>query len=84
MARSIVGNRETSGSDQRPIARSVTAIDDRSYEQSHHPVTERTINHATADPRSSTTGGSIMHNWWYDHVSSICDRLRFGITGLKL
>ena len=55
MARSIVGNRVTSGSDQppivrnshcarRPIARSIVASGDRSYDQSRRPVTDRTIN----------------------------------------
>ena len=24
-----------------------------------------------------------MHDWWYDHVRPICDRLRFGIAGYK-
>ena len=38
------GNHATSGSDQRPIVRSVIAPDDRSYDQSWHPTTDRTIN----------------------------------------
>ena len=44
MARSIVGNRATSGSDQRPIERSVIAFDDRSFAQSWRPAIDRTIN----------------------------------------
>ena len=44
MARSIVGNCATSGSDQRPIVRSVIALDDRSYDHSGRPATDRTIN----------------------------------------
>ena len=41
MARSVVGNRETSGSDHRPIVRSSC---DRLHDQSWHPATDRTIN----------------------------------------
>ena len=44
MARSVVGNRATSGSDHRPIVRSVIASDDLSYNQSSRPATDRTIN----------------------------------------
>ena len=55
MARAIVGNRATSGSDKRPTDvraivtaggrwydQSIVASCDRSYEQSWHPVTDRT------------------------------------------
>ena len=44
MTRSVVGNRATSGRDDRPIARSVIGPDDRSYDQSWHPATDRTSN----------------------------------------
>ena len=81
IARAIVGNGATSGSDQRPTVRSIVTAGDRWYEQSLHPAIDRTSNRATTDPRSPTTGGATMHDWWYDNVSPICDRLRFGTAG---
>ena len=65
----------------RSIVRPTVATYDQSYDQSWHQTTDRTINCATSNPRPSTTGGVTMHDWWYDHVRSICDRLRFGIAG---
>ena len=76
----------------RSIVRPIVATYDRSYDQSWHQTTDRTINRsivrpivrsirATTDPRSSTTGGATMHDWWYDRVRPICDRLRFGSAG---
>ena len=50
MARSIVGNSATNGSDQRPIVRSVTAPDDRSYDQSWRPTTDCTLNRGVQRP----------------------------------
>ena len=46
MARAIVGNRATSGSDQRPtdIRSIVTAATDGTINRSLHPVTDRTSN----------------------------------------
>ena len=44
MARSVVGNRATSGSDHRFFRRSIIASDDRSYDQSWCRVTDRSIN----------------------------------------
>ena len=52
MVRSIVVNRATSGSDQRPmydqllrpIVRAIVASCDRAYDQSWHPTTDGTIN----------------------------------------
>ena len=42
---------------RRAILRSIVAPDDRSCDQAWGPMTtDRTINRATADPRSSTTG----------------------------
>ena len=51
-----------------PSVRKIVAPDDRWYDQSW-------------GPRSSTTGGATMHDWWYDHVRHICVRLWFGIAG---
>ena len=50
MARSTVGNLVTSGSDQRPIVRSVIAPDDRSYDQSWGPTIDRMINRCNLRP----------------------------------
>ena len=51
------------------------------HHQSSGSTTSCTTNRATGDPRSPTTGGATMHDWWYDHVRPICNRLRFGISG---
>ena len=50
MSRSIVGNRASSGSDHRPIVRLIIASDDRSYDQSCCPATDRTITRAARRP----------------------------------
>ena len=59
MARSVIGNRATNGSDygdtelgsdHRPIVRSVIAPDDRSYDQSWGPTIDRTINRFNIQP----------------------------------
>ena len=50
MARSVVGNRATSGSYQRPIVTSVIALDDRSYDQSWRQATDRTIDRGVRRP----------------------------------
>ena len=50
MAVSVVGNCATSGSDHRPIVRSLIASDDRSYDQSSCCVTDRTINSSILRP----------------------------------
>ena len=58
MVRSIVVNRATSGSDQRPmydqllrpIARAIVASCDRAYDQSWHPTTDGTINRGIQRP----------------------------------
>ena len=78
----------------RSIVRPIVATYDRSYDQSWHQTTDRTINRSIVRPivRSIVRlpirdhpqdGGVTMHDWWYDHVRPICDRLRFGIAGYK-
>ena len=72
---------------RRHIIRSIVAFDDRSYDQSSHPVSDRSYDqsfHPATDRtinQSSTTCCATNHDWWYDHVIPICDRLRFGIAG---
>ena len=51
MTRAIVGNRVTSVSNQRPMYdQSIVAYCDRSYEQSWHPVIDRTSTRGTRRP----------------------------------
>ena len=80
--------------DLRPIVRSIVATYDRSYDRSWRPTIDRTIDRGDLrpivrsivrliDPRSCTTGGATIHDWWYDHVRPLCDLLRFGIAGQK-
>ena len=49
MARSLVRNSATSGSNHLPIVRSIIASDDRLYEQSWCRMTDRTIRLASVD-----------------------------------
>ena len=49
MARSVVGNRATRGSDHRLIVRSIIASDDRSHDHSSCPATDHTTNRGICD-----------------------------------
>ena len=91
MARSIVGNRDTSGSDQQPmydrllrptidrrVWRSIVTSCDAAYDQPLHPATDRTNNRGGRGPtvRSFVADGDR----WYDqslHPSIDRTRNRF-------
>ena len=61
MARSIIGNRTTSGSHNRSIVRSIAAPDDRSYDQSRNYATDSVGRHMGSDlnPRNISTLYSV-------------------------
>ena len=67
IARAIVGNHATSGSDQRPmydqswqpIVRSIVTTGDRWYDQSPHPATDRTSNRGILHVTDRTN----THSW---------------------
>ena len=78
MARSVVGNRATSGSDHRPttdrtinrcilrpIVRAILTSCDRAYDQSWYPTTDRTINRGIQRSiiRSATYNRSFDQSW---------------------
>ena len=79
----------------RSIVRPIVATYDRSYDQLWHQTTDRTIHRSIVRPivrsivrlpirdHPQLAVGVTMHDWWYDHVRPICDRLRFGIAGYK-
>ena len=79
----------------RSIVRPIAVTYDRSYDQLGHQTTDRTINRSIVRPivrsivrlpirdHPQLAAGVTMHDWWYDHVRPICDRLRFGIAGYK-
>ena len=60
MARSVVGNRATSGGDHRPIVRSITASDDRSYDQSHVNISECKANEKAGVGIFSPPGAQLV------------------------
>ena len=62
----VVGNRTTEHDVVRPVVPPIIRW---------HDQFSCTTNRVTGDPRSSTTGVATMHDWWYDHVRPICDRL---------
>ena len=89
-----LGELKTGGTTDRKVVQPVVTGRDWSYYQSWGRTTGGTTNRQAArpvtrpivrliDPRSCTTGGATIHDWWYDHVRPLCDLLRFGIAGQK-
>ena len=89
-----LGELKTGGRTDRKVVQPVVTGRDWSYYQSWGRTTGGTTNRQVArpvarpivrliDPRSCTTGGATIHDWWYDHVRPLCDLLRFGIAGQK-
>ena len=86
--RSIVGCNDRLHN--RRIVRPNVSTYDRSYDQSWQPwhqTTDRTINRSIVRPiirsivRLPVRDHATRHDWWFEHVRPICERLRFGIAG---
>ena len=77
MARAILGNRATSGCDQRPMYDQLLhpttdlriSRDDRSYDQSWRPATDGTINRCILRPIVEQSWHPACHRS-YDHLAS--------------
>ena len=86
MAKLVVGNRTTSGSDHRPIVRSIIPSDGRSYDQSWCRVTDGTINRGVRRPiaQSIVASGDGSHDQTWNlrpivrlvvpPVAKLCDK----------
>ena len=81
MARAIVGNRATSGSDQRPTdVLLVIAIDDRSYDQSWRPIVRSIVKAGdrwydqTLPPATDPTSNRGVQRSIARSILASCDR----------